>query len=624
MAKLNITELDFENSKQQLKNYLKGQTRYKDYDFDGSNLSVLMDVLSYNTYQNNFYTNMAMNEMFIDSAVLRNSVISHAKELNYLPRSRTSARAIVNVTINDDTVIGQTITIEENAAFTTSYLGVNYEFVSDKAYVARKTAPGVFVAENVEIFEGQMLTSFEREGYFVDVDGTLRVILSNENADTESLSVFVDAEASDDANQYIRKNNIFGVGPLDKVFYVEPYYDGRYTIYFGNNKFGKQPTETQDIRVKYRICSGSEANGASLFSINVTNTGTTTVTTVAPATGGAEQESIESIRYFAPKSIQIQERAITASDYEILLKQRFPEIQAVAAYGGDELNPPQFGRVAISIYLGQGEDQLSSTLSNTYVDYLKDKTPLAVEPVFVATNYLYSNVTVNAYYNAKITRKSVGELETIIRNIISNHVIVNLDDFNKRLRLSMLSSEIDAGDISILSNKVTACPYIEYSPALNVSENPVFKFEAEIIKPYPFKLATGFKDYKPSIISGTFSYDSVGVYLQDDGAGKIQMITSDVNNPQVVIPNLGTVNYTTGEIKLIGFKTDGYTGSAIKIIAETKRNDIKAPKGRLFTIRDTDVTVNIIDESSTATTVAAGTTTSSSSSSSSSSGSSGY
>jgi YHS domain-containing protein len=163
MAKLNITELDFENSKQQLKNYLKGQTRYKDYDFDGSNLSVLMDVLSYNTYQNNFYTNMAMNEMFIDSAVLRNSVISHAKELNYLPRSRTSARAIVNVTINDDTVIGQTITIEENAAFTTSYLGVNYEFVSDKAYVARKTAPGVFVAENVEIFEGQMLTSFERE-----------------------------------------------------------------------------------------------------------------------------------------------------------------------------------------------------------------------------------------------------------------------------------------------------------------------------------------------------------------------------------------------------------------------------------------------------------------------------
>ena len=188
----------------------------------------------------------------------------------------------------------------------------------------------------------------------------------------------------------------------------------------------------------------------------------------------------------------------------------------------------------------------------------------------------------------------------------------------------MLSSEIDAGDISILSNKVTACPYIEYSPALNVSENPVFKFEAEIIKPYPFKLATGFKDYKPSIISGTFSYDSVNVYLQDDGAGKIQMITSDVNNPQVVIPNLGTVNYTTGEIKLIGFKTDGYTGSAIKIIAETKRNDIKAPKGRLFTIRDTDVTVNIIDESSTATTVAAGTTTSSSSSSSSSSGSSGY
>jgi hypothetical protein len=220
MVKLNISELDFESIKSQFKDYLRGQTQFKDYNFEGSNMSVLLDVLAYNTFQNNFYTNMAINEMFLDSAVLRNSVISHAKELNYLPRSRKSARAVVRVTINDSTLVGQTITIPQYSEFTTSYQGQNFTFVTDQAYVARKTAPGTFIADNVEIFEGVMLSSFEREGYFVDDDGILRVILTNENADVDSIAVFVDAEATEDENVFIRKNDIFGVGATDKVFYV--------------------------------------------------------------------------------------------------------------------------------------------------------------------------------------------------------------------------------------------------------------------------------------------------------------------------------------------------------------------------------------------------------------------
>ena len=186
MAKLNISELDFAAIKTQFKNYLKSQTQFKDYNFEGSNMSVFLDVLAYNTYQNNFYTNMAINEMFLDSAVLKNSVMSHAKELNYLPRSRRSPRALINVTIRDSKISGQTVTIPAYSDFTTTYQGVSYNFVNSKTYVARKTAPGVFVAENVEIFEGQMLSSFEREGFFIGDDGVLRVILSNENADTDS------------------------------------------------------------------------------------------------------------------------------------------------------------------------------------------------------------------------------------------------------------------------------------------------------------------------------------------------------------------------------------------------------------------------------------------------------
>ena len=592
-TKLNITELDFANNKQQLINYLKSQTQFKDYDFEGSNLNVLLDVLSYNTYQNNFYTNMAINEMFLDSAVLPNSVISHAKELNYLPSSRKSARASVRVTIRDTTITGQTITIPQFAAFKASFQGENYEFVTDKAYVAKKTEPGVFVADNIEIFEGQMLTSFEREGYFVDEDGILTVILSNENADIDSLEVFVDAEFTEDTNIFTRKNDIFGVGPEDKVFYVEPYYDGRYKIYFGNNVFGVQPDEYEDIRVKYRICSGAEPNGASVFTIQITTTGTTEVETIQAALGGEDAESLEKIRYFAPKALQIQERAVTTSDYEVLLKQQFPEIKAVSAYGGENLDPPQFGRVAISVYLGEAEETLSNTLVNTYLAYLSDKTPLAIEPTFVPSEFVYGQITVRVNYNPKLTTKNSDFIAQLVRDTIKAYSEAELDNFNTTLRLSNLSSNIDAADVSIQSNAITAKPIIEYTPDLNIKSNPVFKFGAPLVKPYPFRETNGFSEYKPSVISGQFSVDNVCVYLQDDGIGNMQLVTSDLSNPQVVDPTAGTVDYNTGDVKLINFRTDGFSGSAIQFIATTIYDDVAAPKGRIFAIRDDDVTVTL-------------------------------
>jgi hypothetical protein len=592
-TKLNITELDFASNKQQLINYLKSQSQFKDYDFEGSNLNVLLDVLSYNTYQNNFYTNMAINEMFLDSAVLPNSVVSHAKELNYLPSSRKSARASVRVTIRDTTITGQTITIPQFAAFKASFQGENYEFVTDKAYVAKKTEPGVFVADNIELFEGQMLTSFEREGYFVDEDGILTVILSNENADIDSLEVFVDAEFTEDANIFTRKNDIFGVGPEDKVFYVEPYYDGRYKIYFGNNVFGVQPDEYEDIRVKYRICSGAEANGASVFTIQITSTGTTEVETIQAALGGADSESLEKIRYFAPKALQIQERAVTTSDYEVLLKQQFPEIKAVSAYGGENLNPPQFGRVAISVYLGEAEETLSNTLVNTYLDYLSDKTPLAIEPTFVPSEFVYGKIAVRVNYNPKLTTKNSDFIAQLVRDTIQAYSEGTLDNFNTTLRLSNLSSNIDAADVSITSNAMTAKPIIEYTPDLNIKSNPIFKFGTPLVRPYPFRETNGFSEYKPSIVSGQFSVDNVCVYLQDDGIGNMQLVTSDLSNPQIIDPTAGTVDYDAGDVKLINFRTDGFTGSAIQFIATTVYDDIAAPKGRIFAIRDDDVEVTL-------------------------------
>lgn len=596
MAKLNISELDFESIKSQFKNYLKSQTQFKDYNFEGSNMSVFLDVLAYNTYQNNFYTNMAVNEMFLDSAVLKNSVMSHAKELNYLPRSRRSARALVDVVITDATVKDQTITIPAYSDFTTSFQGQQFNFVNDVTYVARKTGVGTFVAENVEIFEGEMLSSFEREGYFIGADGILRVILTNENADTDSIEVFVDAEATEDANKFIRKDDLFGVGPTDKVFYVEPYYDGRYTVYFGNNVFGLQPEAFEDIRVRYRITSGTEANGAENFNLgSISPTATINCLTKDIAQGGADRETLENIRYFAPKSIQIQERAITTNDYEILLKQNFPEIDAVAAYGGETLEPPQFGKVAISVYLGEGREGLSQVLAAAYIKFLKEKSPLGIEPIFIASEFIYACVEAKVSFNTKITKKSAGEIESNIRNTIQTYNTTYLDDFDTTLRLSKLSSNIDATDESILSNEINVCPYVVYSPALNIASSPSFKFYTKLVKPYPFKDSNGFKDYKPAVVSGAFSFNGVESYFQDDGIGNIQIVTSDVANPQIVKPIAGKVNYETGEINLVDFKVDGYKGSGIRVMATTSADDIKSPAGRIFIVLDDDVTINMVE-----------------------------
>lgn len=591
-----ITELDFDGIKEQLKAYLRSQTQFKDYNFEGSNMSALLDVLAYNTFMNNFYTNMVMNEMFLDSAVLQNSVVSHAKELNYLPRSRKSARALVRITITDNTITDQTVVIPQYTNFLTNYQGVNYNFVTDKAYVARKTGTGTFVADNVEILEGQMLTSFQREGFIVDADGVLRVALSNDEVDIDSLTVFIDADATEDQNVFTRATEVFGVGTLDKVFYVEPYFDNKYAIYFGNNIFGLQPQEFEDVRVRYRICSGADANGASLFSTSFLADARISVQTLSAATGGQERETLESIRYFAPKSLQIQERAVTSRDYEILLKQKFPEITAVAAYGGEELTPPQYGKVAISVFLEDNTTLISSILANSYIEFLKERSPLSIEPIFVQTQFIYADLDVNVYYSSKLTEKSPDQLEALVRAAIQNYSDENLEDFNTTLRVSKLSSIVDDVDIGVQSNSIEVMPIIEYSPVVNIASNPTFKFAAELIKPYPFRQTNGFQNYKPAIKSTTFDVDGVCLYLQDDGLGNLQTVTDDMTNPQIINPNAGTVNYQTGEVKLIDFVVEAYTGSAIKIMARTKNKDIMAPNGRVFILRDDDVRVHMIAE----------------------------
>ena len=473
MAKTPITELDFFAIKEQFKTYLRSQSAFKDYNFEGSNMSILLDVLSYNTFQNNFYTNMAISEMFLDSAQLKNSIVSHAKELNYLPRSATSAKAIVRVTF-DDANGPSTLTIPKGARFTSSIGGSSFNFTTDQNFIARKTAisndrlTATYVADNVEIFEGEIFTNFETEGYFVE-DSAFKCVLSSENVDISSVRV----SSNDGDTVYVYKKDIFGVQPLDLVFYIEPHFDDRYAVVFGRNKFGIQPDVNDKIEIEYRVCNEDLPNGASKFATSIKPNAR--VETIQVAAGGAKKENLESIRFFAPRSIQIQERAVTASDYEILLKQKFNEIQAVAVYGGEELEPPQFGKVAISVVL-DGNNLLSDSKKNEFKRYLGDKTPLSIEPIFVNPEFLYVNAEINISYSYKQTTKNEAELEGLIRATIRTYNDENLNKFGGTLRSSKLSGVIDDIDTAILSNSLTLMAIIEYSPPLLLPQNPTFKF----------------------------------------------------------------------------------------------------------------------------------------------------
>lgn len=592
MATKPINELDFATIKDQFITHLQGQTRFKDYDFTGANMNVLLDVLAYNTHLNNFYTNMAINEMFLDSAVIKNSVVSHAKELNYLPRSRKSASATVNVTLRDANETASTITIPRFTEFTTTFENNSYTFLTNQSYIAKKTSAGVFVATNVEIFEGEILTAFEKDGFFLDEDNTFKCNLTNDSIDTNTIEVYVDDEATEGQNQFFYTPDIFGVTPTSKVFYLEPYFDNRYSVYFGGNVFGEQPKRDIDVKIQYRVCNGPEVNGASLFATSFKPN--STVTTVTAAAGGSERESLESIKFFAPKSIQVQERAITADDYQIILSQRFPEIKSVSAYGGDELNPPQFGRVAISVNL-QGEGLLSETSKNSYLRYLSDKTPLTIEPIFVDPEFLYAETIVDVIYSKKFTTKSTQELEDLIRTAIAAYNTVNLDDFGETLRVSRLTSIIDDIDDGILSNNVCANPIIEYAPIVELELNPRFKFGTQLIKPYPYKVTTGLLDFKPSITSTVFTYRGILSKLIDDGAGNMAIVSASTLNQTIINPSIGTVDYDLGEVRLINFAVDSFSGDAIKIYAASMTPNIVAPKNRVISIRSEDIQINFTE-----------------------------
>ena len=577
-----VQNLDFFETKSALKTYLSNQDRFADYDFEGSNMNVLLDLLAYNTFYNNYYYNMAISEMFLDSAQERNSMISHAKELNYLPRSRRSAKAVVTFSITA-TQSGNYFIIPKDTKISGKCGNTTFTFLTEKAYSAvtamtNAAAPRTFLVQDVEVFQGRLIT---------ETLDTSNTILSNNMIDTRSLYVEVNGE------EYVYKTDIFGITSTDKVFYLQPEEDEKYSIQFGQDKFGKQPTPGDNITAKYRINSAEEANGVrSMTSNGLAGAANVSITVTTPSNGGLSAESVESIRAFAPKALQVQERAVTTRDYEILLRNRFPNIEAISVYGGDEVDPPQFGKVIISVDVTGGEGAADFEIAS-FTDYLKDKTPLTIEPVFVPAKFLFVDTVVDVVFDPNITTKSPSQIRSEITNAITSYSTSTLSDFNKTLRQSRLAATLDAVDNSIISSSIFASPIIQYVPVLSTVSNPAFSYETALVQPYAYDATTGLSGFTPAVRTSKLTIEGTLCTLQDDGAGKMMAVTASTASVSVFKRSIGTINYSTGAIKLSNLVVDSYEGSAVKFIANSVAKDVKAPKDRIITIRGEDITVNV-------------------------------
>jgi hypothetical protein len=588
---INLVNLDFTSLKESFKTYLKTQNTFKDYDFEGSNINVLLDVLSYNTYMNTFYLNMIGNEMFLDSAQLRESVISRAKELNYTPRSFKSARATVTLTIQTDGSVAS-VTMPKGTTFNTRVGSNTFTFSTDENKVI-SGANSTFVSNEIVIYEGQ----YVNDTFTVNnSDTSQRFMLSNPTIDTDSLTVTVLEDNGAEILSYLRATSLFDKQANSQIFFVQGAENDKYEVLFGDGVLGRKPKDNSIVVCEYRICKGELPNGAFKFTSDgaIQTFSNVAVTTVSAAAQGAIHESIESVKFNAPRYFTTQEIAITAEYYRKLLLLNFPEINAVSVYGGEEAVPPVFGKVFIAVDL-KNVDGVPDIRKQQYYNFIKPRSSLSIDPVFIDPDFMNVDIFSTVRYNLNTTALNSESLKELILTAIRGFNGTYLDDFNTTLRYSSLVKTIDATDRSILSNDTIIRPIRVVLPETGIEKNYDIDFAQELENDFADLEKIYPSNYISTIESTNFVVQNKLVNLKDDGKGNITTITLDGTN-NVVVNTVGTVDYKTGKVQLKRLNITEYTGSGIKIFARTKRKDISSLLRTILTIKDEDVRINIVSE----------------------------
>lgn len=581
-----LSNIDFDTHKNTLKQYLRSQTRFQDYDFEGSNMNVLLDVLSYNTFHNMFYLNMVASEMFLDTAQIRDSVVSHAKELNYTPRSFKSAEANVNIVVTTSDTTKRTIPVARGTTFTSRYSNRNFTFtvnentvISD--YIINPNNTITFTGSNISLYEGY----FINDTFTYTADTTQRFIITNRNVDISSIAVTVIEDVGATIQTYTRASSLFNIDSASKVFFVQPCENDSYEIVFGDGTTGRTPKDNSVISVEYRISNGQLPNGANAFRADTTidNETDIVVTVNSPASLGSVSETIDEIKYNAPRHFTTQERAVTTEDYENLLKLNFTEVNAVSAYGGEDLNPPQFGKVFVAVDLKE-VDGIPEIKKDEYYRFLKPRSPVSIDPVFVDPGYTYIGVTSTVKYNINVTKLSAQDIKTLVVSSITRYALDNLNNFNRVFRYSNVVEAIDNTQQAIISNETSIKVIKVITPTLGVDN--IFTVDFQI--PLDTTQSSARGGY--AITSSRFIYNGSRATLQDSGNGVLNIVSGS----GAVIIDVGTVDYETGLVQISKFNVSQYDGAGIKIRAEPRNKDIQVVNNVILNIIDDDIDVNVL------------------------------
>jgi hypothetical protein len=585
-----LTQLDFDSIKTSLKTYLSEQNEFQDYDFEGSNLSVLVDILAYNTYQNAFYLNMIGNEMFLDSAKLRDSVISHAKELNYLPRSFTSSKADLRLTITPTDVNKNSIVVPKGTGFISRVDDYSFTFTTTENLVITNKVNGSFVSDTITVYEGNYLS----DTYAVNYANPLVFKINNKNVDISSVAVTVLEDNGSVNIEYSRATSLFGYDENSTVFFLQPGIGDLYEVVFGDGVVGRKPKNNAIVIIEYRTSNGELPNGAFRF-INagrIDNEANVAITTVKAAADGAVAEDLNSIKFNAPRAFTTQERAVTAEDYENLLKASFPEINAVTAYGGEDANPPQYGRIFVSVDLTD-VDGLPKIKEDQYKRFLRSRSSVAMEPLFITPDYTYLKVDSTVRYNINRTGLNPEDIRTYVIDSILNYASTNLNSFAKTFRYSKLVQAVDATDASVVSNETDIVLVKYLSPTLNTPLNLTVDFKNPLTQEIPL-----LGDEHPivdvhGITSTPFTYTGIqNCVLEDNGDGIVRIVTPVGANHKKIV-DIGTVDYDTGIVRLNNFNIQNFSGTSLKIYAEPRSRDITAIQNVILNIIEPDVNITI-------------------------------
>tara|TARA_B100000424_G_scaffold260301_1_gene244004 strand:+ start:184 stop:2040 length:1857 start_codon:yes stop_codon:yes gene_type:complete len=596
-SKLIVSDLDFDAIKTNLKTFLQSQTQFQDYDFEGSGLSILIDLLSYNTHYMAYLANMSTNELYLDSADIRNNIVSLAKMLGYTPNSPRAPRASIDVVVNNGS--GTSITMAKGTTFVSNVNGTSYQYLTNED-ITTTPVDGVYTFSNVALYEGT-LVKFKYTVDETDVDQ--KFVIPSANADTSTLKVVVQNSASDTTSAtYSLSSGYSGVSSTTQAYFIQETTDGKFEVYFGDGVTGQKLVNGNVVILEYVVTNKEVSNGANTFDLQGSVGGFTdvTITTNSNSQGGAEAEDNESVKFNAPLNFAAQDRAVTTTDYETLVKGIYPNALSVSAWGGEDDETPRYGIVKIAIKAASGSTLTDQTKLDI-VNGLKKYNVASVKPEIVDPETTSILLTSNIKYDAKSTTKSATTLKSDVINTITTYNTGTLQKFDGVFRHSKLTGLIDNTDASILSNITTLKIRKNFTPIINTATKYDIYFRNALYNPH-----SGHNSAAGGILASTgfkVASDATNeMFLDDDGNGNVRMYYLVSGVKTYANSTQGTIDYATGQVTLnllnIASISNirGASSTVIELTVQPSSNDVIPVRDQIVEIDVANSLINVEED----------------------------